>query len=289
MNVAPEDLQLLLDLLNGPSAAIVARIARLSGRRDKQRRDAGVGNIVIRGAGGSEKDCAPRAATTCRGCKALQAVGTAHGTWDANGCISEQVVVGALRAANVIVVVGTGLLAYVARLSILEDLGPVEIYALVIAGLLVANVFQFAGVYGPGLLESVLSQFDRVLAAWTFIVLFMITLGFAAKSTYEVSRLWVGLWALFGSAGLFAVRLLFRHEVRHWQRGGWLTRKVVLVGAGEHSRRLAEHLRRVADPSVRIVGVFDDRKDRVPARVAGHRVRGGLDGGGRHGPGAWAR
>jgi Undecaprenyl-phosphate glucose phosphotransferase len=207
----------------------------------------------------------------------LQAVGTAHGTWDANGSISEQVVVGALRAADVIVVVGTGLLAYAARFSILEDLGPVEIYALVIAGLLVANVFQFAGVYGPGLFESVLSRFDRVLAAWTFIVLFMITLGFAAKSTYEVSRLWVGLWAFFGSAGLFAVRLLFRHEVRHWQRGGWLTRKVVLVGAGEHGRRLAEHLRRVADPSVRIVGVFDDRKGRAPAHVAGHRVRGGLD------------
>ena len=90
--------------------------------------------------------------------------------------------------------------------------------------------------------------------------------------------------ALFGSAGLCAVPLLFRHEVRHWQPGGRLTRKVVLVGAGEHGRRLAEYLRRVADPSVRIVGVFDDRKDRAPARVAGHRVRGGLDGGGRHGP-----
>ena len=83
--------------------------------------------------------------------------------------------------------------------------------------------------------------------------------------------------ALFGSAGLCAVPLLFRHEVRHWQPGGRLTRKVVLVGAGEHGRRLAEYLRRVADPSVRIVGVFDDRKDRAPARVAGHRVRGGLD------------
>ena len=66
----------------------------------------------------------------------MQAVGTVHGTWHANGCISEQVVVGALRAADVIVVVGTGLLVYVARFSILEDLGPVEIYALVISGLL---------------------------------------------------------------------------------------------------------------------------------------------------------
>ena len=63
----------------------------------------------------------------------MQAVGSAHGTRDANGCISEQVVVGALRAADAIVVVGTGLLPYVARFSILEDLGPVGIYALVIA------------------------------------------------------------------------------------------------------------------------------------------------------------
>jgi Undecaprenyl-phosphate glucose phosphotransferase len=224
-----------------------------------------------------EKDVHARSATTSRGWNALQPVGVARGSWGTNGCISEQVVVGVLRAADVIVVVATGLLAYFARFSMLEDLNPFEIYALVIAGLLVANVFQFAGLYGPGLLESVLSRFDRLLAAWSFIVLFLITLGFAVKSAHEASRLWVGLWALFGWAGLFAVRLLFRHQVRRWQRGGWLTRKLVLAGAGEHGRRLAEHLRRVGDPSVRIVGVFDDRKDRVPARVAGHRVRGGLD------------
>jgi hypothetical protein len=125
LNVAPEDLQLLLDLLNGPTAAIVAHIVHLLGRRDKQRRDAGLGNIVIErcGRGGIQKDLRARAATTCRGWKALQAVGVAHGSWGVNGCISEQVVVRVLRAVDVIVVVGTGLLACFARFSILEDLG----------------------------------------------------------------------------------------------------------------------------------------------------------------------
>jgi Undecaprenyl-phosphate glucose phosphotransferase len=46
------------------------------------------------------------------------------------------------------------------------------------------------------------------------------------------------------------------------------------VGTGADAERLLEHVATSGDPSVRIVGVFDNRASRVPGAVAGHPVRG---------------
>jgi lipopolysaccharide/colanic/teichoic acid biosynthesis glycosyltransferase len=66
--------------------------------------------------------------------------------------------------------------------------------------------------------------------------------------------------------------------VAHLRRAGRRTerlRRVVVVGAGEQGRRFVDHLR--AQPGGRrLIGIFDDRADRVPAWVGGYPVLGGI-------------
>ncbi|MEO1020587.1 MAG: undecaprenyl-phosphate glucose phosphotransferase, partial [Pseudomonadota bacterium] len=60
------------------------------------------------------------------------------------------------------------------------------------------------------------------------------------------------------------------------QQSGKLVRRVIVLGGGEHGRRFAEHLQN-SDGSVRLLGIFDDRRDRVPDMVAGVPVLGTVD------------
>ena len=49
-----------------------------------------------------------------------------------------------------------------------------------------------------------------------------------------------------------------------------------MIGAGEHGRRFVEHLRH-GEQSVNLIGLFDDRRERVPDYVAGYPVLGTVD------------
>jgi Undecaprenyl-phosphate glucose phosphotransferase len=92
----------------------------------------------------------------------------------------------------------------------------------------------------------------------------------------DLSRLWVGIWLIYGHLGLMLARGGLELLLRRWQRVGRLTRNIVIIGAGEHGHRLVEHLRR-ADHGVRLLGLFDDRRARVPDYVAGYPVLGTID------------
>jgi len=54
-------------------------------------------------------------------------------------------------------------------------------------------------------------------------------------------------------------------------------RNVAVVGAGVHGERLLELIKRRKDPWTRIVGLFDDRRSRLPSTVAGYSVEGTVD------------
>jgi Undecaprenyl-phosphate glucose phosphotransferase len=77
---------------------------------------------------------------------------------------------------------------------------------------------------------------------------------------------------------LICSRLALHGVVRGLERGGGLARHVVVVGAAEHRQRLVERLGRAADRGgVRLIGLFDDRRTRVPHYVGGFPVLGGID------------
>ncbi len=192
--------------------------------------------------------------------------------------LSAAVVVGMLRVADAFIVLFAAIAAYITRFHSLDEFGTLELYAGMLALLLTTNILQLAGLYHFNQLTNLFGQSGRLLLAWAAVMLSLLALGFMTKAPLVgTSRLWVGLWFVYGFFGLFTARLLLKHQIQRWQAGGRLTRNLVIVGAGEHGQRLIEHLGRHGDSAERVIGVFDDRAGRVPDFVGGFPVLGTVD------------
>lgn len=190
--------------------------------------------------------------------------------------LSRPVVSGLLRAADLIAILLAGLIAYLVRFG---ELGLPNSYLLVviIAGLLAANVFHMADLYRFGQLTRHLFQARKMFLAWSLVTLLLLTIGFLAKTSEEYSRVWVGLFYVFGYVTLAVLRFAVKQQIGRWQRAGRLVRRIAVIGAGEHGQRLIRHLAVRGESGIKIVGIFDDRRTRVPGEIEGFQVRGGVD------------
>jgi Undecaprenyl-phosphate glucose phosphotransferase len=189
---------------------------------------------------------------------------------------SPAVIVGLLRLADATIVLLAAIAAYLTRFHDLADFGTLELYGGVFAMLLTINILQLAGLYRFDQLTNLLGQSGRLLLAWALVMLSLLALGFMARAPLvETSRLWVGLWFVYGLFGLFSVRLLLKHQIQRWQEKGRLTRNIVVVGAGGEGQRLLEYLLARTDGATRVIGVFDDQRE-VPDQVCGVPVLGGI-------------
>jgi Undecaprenyl-phosphate glucose phosphotransferase len=193
-----------------------------------------------------------------------------------NDWLSPSVVIGLLRLWEATAIVIAGVLSYLTRFHSLEAFGETqEVYAVVLAAVLALYFFTVAGLYSFSQLTNLFAQSGRLLIAWASVMLILLALGFVTKAQLiDASRLWVGLWFVYGFFGLFTGRLLLKRQIQRWQMGGRLTHNLVIIGAGEHGQRLVEHLNRHGEQGERILGLFDDRRDRVPQDVGGHPVLG---------------
>src|SRR6202167_395888 len=81
------------------------------------------------------------------------------------------------------------------------------------------------------------------------------------------------LWLFFSAVLLTASRCYLSRLLRRWTESGKLARRVAVIGAGEFSREFIERLR--AEPhAYTVVGLYDDRRSRIPGVQEGVRVRG---------------
>ena len=88
-----------------------------------------------------------------------------------------------------------------------------------------------------------------------------------------VSREAPFLWLFFSAILLTASRGYLSRLLRLWTESGKLARRVAVIGAGEFSREFIERLR--AEPhAYTVVGLYDDRRSRIPGVQEGVRVRG---------------
>ena len=189
--------------------------------------------------------------------------------------LAPKVIVGCVRLTDAMVIALSGAGALLAQPNdVLAS--PFSLYSLVLAIVLAINVFQLAGLYRFKLFTNVYEQARRLIITWPTILALMLALGFATNSLTEVSRMWAAMWLIFGFLGLLANRIVMRFAVTSWQKAGHLARNIVVIGAGEHGQRFVEHVRRT-DPGVRLVGLFDDRRDRVPDYISGYPVLGSVD------------
>ncbi len=191
--------------------------------------------------------------------------------------VSPRIVCGTVRILDVLVALFVAAFAYEAYLAGRSD--TVDHYYLVaaIAVLLQVNVFHIAGLYKFESLRDLGYQFRRLAVAWSVIFVLLITAAFLIKTSALYSRGWTVIWFASGFLGLLMVRIAVAAQIGRWRQRGRLARNVVIVGGGEHGRRLLRHLKQLPRADIEILGVFDDRADRVPDIIEGYPKLGTTD------------
>jgi Undecaprenyl-phosphate glucose phosphotransferase len=143
--------------------------------------------------------------------------------------------------------------------------------------LLAVNFLHLFGSYGFDRFARLDDGVSRVMLAW------LLALGALAVVTYVATPIggsggaWLMLWFTGGLSLLLPIRLALFHLVRKWRRDGRLGELVAIVGAGPIAQRLMRQLHASADPTLRIVGVYDDDAASLPARCMGVAIRGTVD------------
>lgn len=180
-----------------------------------------------------------------------------------------------VRALDLLVVVTTALAAG----SLATDrtaAGSLFWFAVACAGLMTLDLFAAADVYRPRDLARVGAQARRITVAWSAVQLLLVILAMGTGSTQDLPLPFFLLWWVLALAAFMAVHGLVALAVRRAQRSGRLVTRLVLVGAGSAAAQFVRRVRQ-HDPSVVILGVFDDRRSRVPISVEGCPVLGTLD------------
>jgi Undecaprenyl-phosphate glucose phosphotransferase len=192
--------------------------------------------------------------------------------------ISEPIVCGFIRVADAIGVLVAGALAFQVWIH-----GRAEIdwqaYSLVtLSGALVAvNLLHMAGAYRFSLLQRPGDAASRVALGWLGTIAVLLIISYLTKTSSEFSRGWSLLWCGGAFAALIAIRLAVANQIARWRAEGRLQRTVAVIGAGPIGQRLLRYLNGRSHSELRIVGVYDDRLERLPKRCMGHPIAGNLD------------
>jgi Undecaprenyl-phosphate glucose phosphotransferase len=188
------------------------------------------------------------------------------------------VVNGSVRAMDCALIFCAGLATFCAYL--LHSFPLDWDYATAILGVsaLALFVFQAADVYQIHAFQRPAAHLPRLLSAWSIVFLIATTVTFFAKLDVTLSRVWLVAFYAVGFVLLLASRLALARLVRRWMQEGRLTRRTVVVGAGDAGENLIAAIDRQDDKDVQVVGVFDDRNDeRSPNSIPGHQKLGTVD------------
>ena len=130
-------------------------------------------------------------------------------------------------------------------------------------------VLPTVGAYAYAAQESVLRAIGRVAGAMTLATVPALAVARLVSPVAQLSTLaWSGA-ALLALCALHAGALV---KVRRWRREGRLTPNILVVGATQNAMRLIETA--LATREIAVLGVFDDRTDRIAPAVHGVPVLG---------------
>jgi Undecaprenyl-phosphate glucose phosphotransferase len=183
-------------------------------------------------------------------------------------------------ASDFCLVITGAALAFAAYSGVMERtlVGPGRhILTSFLAATLFVGVFERLRGYSLKRLLQLNWQLTRVVITWVFVVAVLLLVAFITKTSEDYSRGWVLAWIVAVPALLLIIRSLVHSAAVAQAASPYLARNIAIVGAGKEGERLITKLRNGSDKSVAILGVFDDRRSRLPDSVCGLVVRGTTD------------
>ena len=151
-----------------------------------------------------------------------------------------------------------------------------EHYVLAIVGMAFAcaALFPFMGLYTPQRGVTLFEEVRRLFNAWLLLAAMWFAFLFLSKTGTEFSRVWSTYWIAFG----FGIHLLFRGGIRlvlrTLRRRGYNLRHIVIVGAGQLGRDIAERLQKTPWSGLAVHAFYDDDPSLSGTTVLGVPVLG---------------
>jgi Undecaprenyl-phosphate glucose phosphotransferase len=139
------------------------------------------------------------------------------------------------------------------------------------------RIFGLAGVYTADGIAGALRQTTQVLFGLICVAVVLCALALMTDTWRLFSLRWLFMWMTASFVSIAILRSAVASTIQHRMAQGRLTQTVVVVGAGEYGQRLVAHLAGERNSGLRLIGFFDDRRDRVPSHVHGFPVLGTLD------------
>ncbi len=143
---------------------------------------------------------------------------------------------------------------------------------------MLAVLLELFGLYQFTNLLSPFRRLTRLVLAWAITFAALTSSIFLLKFGEQISRIWLGSWALSGLFLFLSARFFIGGLLRHSNRDGHFNKRAVLVGGGEAAGRVISVIENSRDSGVNLIGMFDDRDDaRAPALVKGLYKLGRID------------
>lgn len=182
------------------------------------------------------------------------------------------------RVADPIAIVIAGLLAFGTRFSSFSASLPQDYrFIMLVAAFCVVLVFPSFNLYASWRGQGLVKQARAIVLAWLAVVLLMIVILFTLKISSDYSRLWLGLWMVYGLSLLLFYRMCVYTVLQYQRLRGRNYRKVVIVGAGGLGKKLVEHVSESPWSGFKVGALFDDNKELHNTHIKSYPVLGGVD------------
>ena len=154
---------------------------------------------------------------------------------------------------------------------------PIYLAAMLVDVILTLSLLHFADLYRLQSIVTTNRQFYKVIGVCAVAFFTLVSLAFALKISGAFSRVWVFSCFLTATTLICLFRSVCAYSIKELGRAGSLTRNLAIVGGQEQGRRMLSFISANEEPWRRIIGVFDDRADRIGDNVEGYPVLGTLD------------
>ncbi|AOJ06294.1 undecaprenyl-phosphate glucose phosphotransferase [Burkholderia mayonis] len=137
--------------------------------------------------------------------------------------------------------------------------------------MLVVVFFPAFGIYQSWRGKPVFGLMWRVSVAWLVVELAGILMSFSVHHAGDLSRLWLGYWAMTTITLLVASKACVYAVLRQLRRGGFNHKSVAIVGSADATatKRLVAHMRARPDAGFNPVCIYDGRSDAATAELDG--------------------
>lgn len=205
---------------------------------------------------------------------------TAYGRFDHRAIDYQKIaLIGVLILGDALVVTASFVLAYIVRFFtnlpvFVEGAMQPEFYSILIAMLVPCwiGIFAMHGLYQRTALFNGTHEYNQVFNATSKGMLFVVILTFLIPDIV-IARGWLVMSWILTVTLTIAWRFSFRRVVYHLRAKGHLTERILIIGATDEGRAIAEQLSAEHRAGANIVGFIDDRLP-VGSEVGTSRVLG---------------